>query len=383
MTDLSIEHIEFTQAVQDDRNSIPIVQGKALAVRVYVGANGGQGPEANGAWKVGGATLDVFHGRTHVVRLRPVNTGRSIIVPSTSDGSIDNARPNASSTLNFVVPARVQYSDGIHLVARINTDRGVPEFPTQASRRNNVSSINVSFVRTRPLRVLGLLFTSPAHPFSMDLWNHIVHGASFVARTYPIPRVLVYGRGSQSYWDKVINPAAADDPYWPGADGSNGLLTRIDTMRLSSRYRNMNWFVLQPWYQPDNCGLMGCGAAWEGPAVGGAATGQDATGENAGTDMAHEIGHSWGLMHTGGVIDGANPNCCPFGTSGLQSTGNINAVYPSTFGFDIAKMQAIAPVTADGSEVHDFMAYSDGPFWISDYSYLKLLHAMEIRPARI
>src|SRR5207249_2180763 len=111
------------------------------------------------------------------------------------------------------------------------------------------------------------------------------------------------------------------------------------------------------------------------------ATGQDTPGSVAGVVMAQEIGHNWGQYHTGHVSadNWRDPICCPHG-------GISRSLTDLAYGFDTRTMQVIPPGPQSGSHAHDFMVGGcDGgcptlPFWISDYTYERLLTANTIRP---
>jgi hypothetical protein len=104
------------------------------------------------------------------------------------------------------------------------------------------------------------------------------------------------------------------------------------------------------------------------------ATGQDNfNAATTGSVMAQEVGHNWGQLHTGYVNTGADPNCCPIGTTGTAASGVINALFPSTIGFDRRTMMAVPSGPVNGAHTNDFQSYGGAPNWVSDYTYEKLL----------
>lgn len=365
--DFWVTHLEYTQVVQNWSNSIPLVLGKPLVVRVSVQASGDPGPGPGGSYTLDWPLMDVYHGSTHLDTLGPTN--RPIQVFPGADPQ--SYRGTTARTYNFLIPSKDLYADGTTFSIVINTQNS----PAETNRTNNSLTRTVRFLNTRPLKVKGELYISPDHPYTDSRYKDILSQLAWVQHVWPVPYAVDYGYGTYQVWTDRTGTDAID-AYWPGADK---VIARSDRTRAASSVdSDKTWYVLQPW---DTCA---CGYAYLSTSP-SAATGQDNGGANAdtgggasyaaafGSVMAQELAHSYfALRHTGHTTQGADPNCC--------ADGKINALDSTTYGFDTQRMQVIAPGTIT-SHAHDFMSYGVPPIWVSDYTYLNLLNGLKASSA--
>jgi hypothetical protein len=361
-TDLTIAHLEFIQVVQRWDNSVPLVVKKPVVVRVYVEANGPNGPLTGGRWDVGGRSIQVYHGTTLLGTLGPTAKATSVAPTPVDPHAL---RGNAADTVNFLIPATWTFTDGIRITVTINTGRTTPE----TNYLNNTFTANLDFVPVYPLNVYGLMFADPQYPYPAVPYSNYNAHIDYLRTTWPVNTVNLYQPPSPALTYNTRVNVDANDPYFPGGGKVAG---DADALRrqASAPYNGYYWYALQPW---DTCL---CGMATVLNQGNRGATGQDnRRSDLVGTVMAQEIAHNFDLLHTGHVASYADTACCPSGTISQFPT-DPNKV---AAGFDIRTMQVINIGDLAGNHAHDFMAYAQSlPIWPSDYSYEKLLNKLKV-----
>jgi hypothetical protein len=123
-TQFAIPHVEYNQVVQRWDNSVPMVAGKMIGIRVYVQANGPLGSDPGGQIILRDAWIDVSHNFTLLGRLFPLNSSISV-APTPLDPK--TLRGVGSKTFNFLIPSAWAFADGIDIHGKINESGQVPE----------------------------------------------------------------------------------------------------------------------------------------------------------------------------------------------------------------------------------------------------------------
>jgi hypothetical protein len=340
-----ITGIERTQATQYFKingkgsgyaadNSVPLVEGKDLVLRVYVRSDSVWWPHA--PTSVTGKVSYAGH-----PDLTPLNGPIGALARSAID------RSNAGHTLNFRVP-------GAHCTGTVTFKVTVwdPAHPADASSAFLSRTITLTFDVVPRVRVHGVLihYTGKgldiAAPSGIDLVNTLV----WVGRTYPI-------RGFNYTACEVVEFNGDLTVGGGGGCGTgwNQLFNMLWNMRAASGTNDV--FVgLLPAGVPTS-GVIGCGGGGVAIAYNG-----------GGSVLAQEIGHAFGRAHAPcGNPGGPDPN---YPTYDSYPSGSIGE-----FGFDSASSQIFNPAST-----FDFMSYC-GPVWTSPYTYIGLKGAITASPA--
>jgi hypothetical protein len=340
-----ITGIERTQATQFFKingkgsgyaadNSVPLVEGKDLILRVYVRSDSLWWPHA--PTSVTGKVSYSGH-----PDLTPINGPVGARVRSAID------RMNTDHTLNFRVP-------GAHCTGTVTFKVTVwdPAHAADASSPFLSRTITLSFDSVPRVRIHGVLihYTGKgldiAAPSGFDLVKTLV----WVGRTYPI-------RGFNYTACEVVEFSGDLTVGGGGGCGTgwNQLFNVLWNMRAASGTNDV--FVgLLPTGVPTS-GVIGCGGGGVAIAYNG-----------GGSVLAQEIGHAFGRAHAPcGNPGGPDPN---YPTYDSYPSGSIGE-----FGVDSASSQIFDPATT-----FDFMSYC-GPVWTSPYTYIGLKGAIAASPA--
>jgi hypothetical protein len=371
--DLYIEGIEITQATQCFApgagytacadNGLPLLSGKATAVRVYIGHQGG--PLANCAPTQAGQTflksvpvaLTWFTttsagglpggaglwGGPSAVQYFDVPCGTKIDDPADPAGSL---RPNAWGSATFIIPNPA--GDALVLRAAVNND---PTKYVESNYTNNGGGfVGAPLEARQPWKVKWALIDYqpwkskyyPQYSGARLADANVVGAASgLMKQMYPMP---------------VEYSQSATIPH-------NGPDVRDDADFLVYALAFMQMFMSS---QPDSLfGWLPTGALndangsplWLGYAEVGGAAGYGVDRSDAGfshgkaATLAHEIGHNRGLEHVNKGLEA----CWPFGTDAkVLETG-----------FDVG-----LELPRDATQV-DLMNSSAGS-WLSPYTWMRL-----------
>ena len=353
--DLIADAIEVTQAVQDLRNSVRLVQDKRTFVRFHVHASDG------GHWTY--AQLRVRRGGMEAT-LNPVR-GSIWVWPAPNRRFMDQAflfeLPSAfrqgtvtiSAYLNPITPWRTR--DPLE-VTYTNNDR-TTTVTFEPAPRLHVILYNVSY------RLGGTTHqASSGHAGQMLNW---------MGRAYPISsahlwyRTLSYGNGLAS-GGNLVRPSCGDVNSLLAA-ARTWDVAHNNTLSAGSRYYGM---------VTDSGGFMrGCAAGIpafvaSGP-TGTNTWGWDDDGSYGDWYGAHELGHDYGRGHANFCGAGAGPAYpYPAGRISPFQTGT-NAL----FGFDIERIRIYGP------DWYDLMTYCTH-LWVSDFTYEGLLSYFQSNPVQ-
>lgn len=169
--DISVQHIEVTQAIQDDANSATLITSRSTAVRVTVGTS---------------ATVNNVTGKLHVLvngsEITPA-AGLSPLGPITAVTAPD--KNNENQTLNFELPA----PSGITASADVDFHVDLDPASGETSTSNNHGELNdLTFVnRTTPSLFFTRIDYQPAGAGLPDLAKvQPGTGDLFVRGIYPV-----------------------------------------------------------------------------------------------------------------------------------------------------------------------------------------------------
>ena len=171
--DLAVKRLEGTQGLQDEANSIPLVQGRSTVVRAFLD----NGTEAGPVDGVRGL-LKVSAGGTDLGTLEPFNPKGRISAPSDPNWKI------IDDTLNFELPLAWTQQPSLTIKVEVNPDHTVVE----SNYDNNDLSIAVS---PRACSGISIGYTpihyAPSDGVAADPSASIQAAQGFMQKIYPIP----------------------------------------------------------------------------------------------------------------------------------------------------------------------------------------------------
>jgi hypothetical protein len=372
--DLSILGVEITQATQCfaptagytscPDNNLPLLSGRATAVRVYVGHQGGPLTKCSAAqpgkpllddvpvtltWFTpqfgGGVPGAALWGGTSAVQYFDVPCTTKLDDPADAAGSL---RANAWGSAMFLIPNPT----GDELVVRASINDGPVKY-LESSYANNSSGFVTAPLETRPpFKVSWALIdyqpwqSNHYPPFiGQPLADSKVVGgvAALMKRMYPMPVEYM-----QSATIPHRGPDARDDPNYL-RDGILAFFQMFMTPQPDSLF---GWLPQKA--QDDAAGVpLRLGYAQIGGTTGFGVDHRNNAGlpDKMDQALAHEIGHNRGLGH---VNTGKEP-CWPFGTdASIHETG-----------LDVAALSVIDANAPD-------LMHSQQLTWLSPYTWMRL-----------
>jgi hypothetical protein len=338
--------IEVTQAIQTRTNSMPLVQDKRTAARVYVDVNGPVGAQNSIVYLYGSkAGLDL--------------PGSPLAMISSAPTTID--RDDLDDTANFLLPK--SWTQGsVTFKARAATSRGIED---------TSGSIPLTFTpkETPTYWVVPIntgTDTAPVLPNNNDINDH----QNYLKSAFPVPNVTFVRRD----WTAI----------GPNAPGGSSLIQELND------YHGvvvLGWILSvlfsgeAPYDLPDQVyGFTPFGGglsdpAWYNSGNAYVAWGGDASVTGNGT-MAHEINHNldpsstgtWG-RHNGGCGSSGPDSAWPYGNDDINEVGfDTRLPWQATF----------ARRTVSPANTPDFMSYcGSGTLpsnWISPYRWQALFN---------
>lgn len=322
---LRIDGWYLSQSVQTAANDIPLVNNRDAYLRVFVVAS-----ESNTA--------------KPAVRVRLYRNGAlasAVVIPAPG-GSVPTSRDEAhlTSSWNLKIPRNL-VAPGFALLADVDPDGAIPEqdesdnvFPTSGVPEAEV-------VRTVP--VLGVRFV-PVRQSSSGLQGDVSDANR--SQYLDLTRRMHPTAGTDGDIHSVYTTSGELQP-----DDANGawqnLLGEIDALRIAEEPDRSYYGVVRIGYPFGVAGLAFIGLP--------TAVGYD-DALDRGRVMAHELGHTWGRLHSpcGSPPPPVDPD--------YPHAGGALGVY----GLDMQNEILKPPATPD------IMGYCSGA-WVSDYTYRGVL----------
>lgn len=364
---LHIDGIEVTQAIQyrsavdhltdpADRgadNSIRLVADKPARVRVYVRNRPNALPGVTGTVTLQKRRYGVWVDAGLLMQLGPAT------VTAEPSPAYAAERSNASSTLNFVIPA-ASMRGHLRLKAQVNVagssqqDEWIEEF--------DVSLLQTLRIRGIPMRYLGPDANGNQLSLPAPTLADFQSTAGTTLRMYPVSQTPEISLAGTFTWSTPLLGAIVNGQC---PQSWNDLLFWLGVARVVDGNRtDALYYGLFPAGIPIG-GAAGCGG-------GSAGVGSGAI--NDGMTMAHELGHVLGFAHGPcglGAGDAGDPNYPAY--EPYDTTANRTASI-GEYGMDVTNGTIYPP-----SYIADFMSYC-GPGWVSLYHMQRLIQHQRLNP---
>lgn len=401
LTNLRISGIEVTQAIQDDSNSVPLIQGRRTVVRLFAESDGADVPGVTARLILvddGGSIVDG--------PLAPINLARSasfLRVPADID------RDDINQSFTFFLPPAWTDNPTLRLRAELNPFHFPPE-PNYTDNVLTTSTFSLSASERLEMEFILFEYDSGGVRYRPDYRGDYLQTVSWVRRAYP----LASSPGSASDPSPGFRPSMSyqyEADLGGNVDGTDRhpeCEDRINRMPGEEGYLDdpslcAAWYVVCPAFDtiraaeelPDDIFLYGmvaddagfprgwaCGAGVMGPS-GTNGFGWDTDGTYADWYAGHEIGHSQGRGHVAaGSDDPATPGVfelCgqsrsdlgyPYGDT-MTAAAPIGPADGSQRGFDVGDTglnALLTPRVYPSDTWNDMMSYCNNQ-WISDYTY--------------
>jgi hypothetical protein len=327
---LRIERMYLTQSTQRIAGDVPLVQGRDGFVRVFVTASGSNATRPD-------VRVRVFQNGS-LSRTFTISTARSSTPTSVQEETLGNS-------WNLNVPGSLLAS-GTSIVADVDPENEVAE--TNEADNNYPASgspleLQVQAAPHATIRFVPILQTSNGLQGSVGNPGQL---AELVRRMYPLNGLTT----------EVRNVFSVQGPLQPSdVNGQWGqTLSDIDALRLLEAPDRTYYGLVRLNY---NNGIVGNGFVGAPAAIG-----TDNPG-HARRILAHELGHTWGELHTPcGGPPGVDPQF-PY------RSGNIGV-----YGYD-PEGRSLKPPS-----LPDIMGYCENP-WISDYTYERVMRYRRSSPS--
>ena len=336
---LSIEHVEMSQAIQTESNTVPFVANRPTIARVYIKVQENDQPVQN------------VRAKLHAAR-NGVELPNSPIEPLNSNGTI-TAYPNPSreridGTLNFQLPDEWLQSGTLTVWAEVNGGQEVDESNFDDNRSTDLS---FSFRDVPPLEIVLIPIayqpgqTGPIYRPDLNDANNL--GLGMLESIFPLDQVKISFHAEYYHAGNLQS-----------TEGWGRLVSELAQLRQRERPNEPVHSAVQ---MPKYYGVLPMEASyWGGMAYINSTVGMGLVEQR--DVAAHELGHNFGLFHIESSICGASPggvdNHYPYANA---SIGNV--------GINSADYQLIP------SHYREIMSYC-WPKWISDYHYTKVLDVL-------
>lgn len=370
--ELTLEHIEITQAVQDINNSIKLLAGKRTVVRAYFSYEPTHPDEQVSIT----AKLRVKRGAPKPEVL--VEPTGSLTVDPTLNGRRQFKRENAKLSLNF--PLKESLASGridITLEGFTNT-----ETSAEINCTNCSSSRTLNFSPSPPMVVslIGLRYRVGAATYAPSEKDYALI-ESWLKRVYPSGNITVTSAvmdiPAEASWSFKCEEANAqlleiqNKEVW--GNGGKDILTHYygvvaDGGGTRMRGCASNSFTIPNLPPPVASGPTGTsGYDW------------DRDGSFGDWMAGHELAHTLGREHPGfpASLNGKDDRCFNF------AGGAIADIKSDDVGFDVGDPLLGIPMAAlPGRRWNDIMTYLDNR-WISSYTYDGLYKAMNAERQKV
>ena len=323
--DLWIANLEITQGIQTLSNDVPLVEGRATALRIYA--------ESSEDAPVDNVFISISASRNG----ETLDGSPLIIGPGTIPTSWD--RNDIYTSFNVELPSGWLYGN---VTLDITLDSNNTFFEKNENNNRVLQAANFTYVAPLNVTVIPIQYNDPIFgPFPPPAADFL---ADDLMKIYPVNQVNISLHSQISF-----NQSLSYTTSW------NTLLNRITEIKQSeSKPDSEVYYGLIPmknsygdtWFYG---GVVGLG--WVGYRAAIGLTNYEPYGFDGGDTAAHEIGHNLGRLHSPcGDPSGVDPYY-PY------IDGSIGEI-----GFKVNNFKTFS------SNYKDVMSYCD-PVWVSDYTY--------------
>jgi hypothetical protein len=336
-TNLRIQRISLSQSTQDDAGDVPLVQSRDGYLRVFVTATNGNGvaPSVRVRFYRGGSVVQSFN----------ISAPGGSTPSTIQEGSLQ-------SSWNLRVPGSV-LQPNTAVLADVDPDNTVAETSeTDNSFPASGSPLDLAVQHVDPLAITFVPIRQSANGLTGEVGNPN-QMLDLAERIYPLNGIST----SSHPVFTVEGPLQAFDVnrQWIQT------VEDLEALRVAENATDQTYVGMVKLEYGRGSGTVGSSYYTPGTAT-AVVTDQPSDVREV---MAHELGHTFGQLHT------------PCGTPGAQDP---NFPYPGGFigvyGIDVAGAKLEPPTTPD------IMGYCDNP-WISDYIYKRVLNYRRSNPLRV
>ena len=390
--------MEVTQAVQDMKQSVPLIAGKQTWARVYLST-------ATPMTVTG--TLQIKNSAGAITNVQASGTAAL-----TANATLQQVRASWTASLNFPIPASSTATNSAYTLTLADVT---------ATGGNGVNcgncgstTVSVQYVNAPPLRlrIVPIQYTDSKKAIITPRQIDYTLLQSWVKRAYPISQLIPTVAAPLPISTSTLFPPTCGTTPTPGccpvsAAGTCGCVavnTALATLRATelagtppidsrTHYYGM---VFNDANAPGGGYLRGCspisGKVGSGPAGNPSTAGVIPGNENLvpGDSIGytpvtfgdwyggHELGHSLGRKHPN-VPAATNKNCPQVAPPALDTSypyplGQISDNQGDTVGLDVGDKPNGIPLNVyAGITYLDIMTYCYQPQWMSDYTYEAIL----------
>jgi hypothetical protein len=386
---LAVTHVEFTQGIQDETHAVALLANRGVFVRVFMDLNGDDSPGAE-VEVVGKLTVTPERGAP--MTLDSLYADMRPKVDAASNGKLEARRGDALNGLIFLVPAE-QVQKGSYSVRLTEVSDARASRPLPCANCASPSSFSVTEAAPpMRLRVLGITYVYKGITHAPRPYDYEMIG-SWLKRAYPVSQVI-YDWRVVPYPNEAWHPQVGSEPK-PDEFTCREINEYVSQIRAldvaggTDPRTHYYGLVFEPNVSGARLFMRGCGKIAFGgadpKAVGSGPTGTknwgwDMSGSYGGWYTAHELGHTLGRRHVGGVCNevGIDPN--------YPNPGGVlsGASGPLAVAFDPGGkvLDTVLPPIAmpgrhsDPKKVgHDVMSYCHWQ-WLSPYNYKNIFQRL-------
>jgi len=358
---LTISHIEITQAIQDEKNSMPLIAGKPTFIRVYVDCSNSCNsvPNVTGRLEISGPA-----GQTSIL---PAPRKLTVYHPD----KWTSQRGDLNKTFNYVIPIEQTFGTVI-LVATTNTVKSDPH--------------TISFLAAKPLNIIYVPVVDSSNPNKLADYIRIKKAFDFAAKIYPTHQ-LNYTPYLSWDWHRPKR-CFKQDSTW-----NNDCLKTDLKVQLTTLYNQLpvgKYNYIFGWIPFESQIITGGSADPRYPnrtgGAGKAAFGTDIPPQYGNVidnqkTFAHEVGHLLGRRHTNSVG-------CEAKIIDIETDWPFTKTHSfiQDYGLDLSNMQSGNNAIKFPDKVYDFMSYcgtvSNGNVWTSPFTYNQI-YEQTLKPQAI
>lgn len=365
-SEVKLEHVEVTQGIQDEDNSVPLIAGRQTVVRAYFRLNTGST-----------LTLKGRLARTSETRDNEVlDEQREVTLDASRNGNIEAMRKDWHTSLNFDLPDSWRNEGPYDLKIIVDDQANTVSCSNCASKTQKVE---FTAPTTLHIRLIKFQYTYTDGKLKKPSEEDVARVRSWLIRAYPIANldISTFPLALKDQGSFIANP----DCRIPNFQLSE---LRWDEVKQEPRkfHKNTRYIGLVSDAE-GKVFMRGCapGTMSRADIVASVPVGAklplsfgcsrgDQDHPYADWYAGHELSHSFGLEH----VDGGCSEEGPIDRSpGLDRRGLIQGPSGKCHGLDMGdKSPLIERKILDGAKYHDVRTYADFS-WLSAFTYSTIL----------